>query len=193
MAAAYGHGAAAVNFCLLDRDLHGAQHQPGTRQTLSVPGEHGAMIGQRDRLTLEFHLTRFDVLQIGGEQLQAVGVVAEQVGFDQDVGDVMGAILRHPGCDQQRFGELDQRGSVMARPGAALVEVGGVVLIICCGGDEGACADWHEAILPCMRRASVRFAANRGRVWSAGEPISVRVSSRLLYGRRRQRPHGRAL
>ena len=75
------------------------------------------MIGQRDRLALEFHLTRFDVLQIGGEQLQAVRVVAEQVGFDQDVGDVMGAILRHSGCDQQRLGELDQRGSVMARPG----------------------------------------------------------------------------
>ena len=35
-------------------------------------------------------------------------VVAEQVGFDQDIGDVVGVIVGHARCDEQRLGELDR-------------------------------------------------------------------------------------
>ena len=66
MAAAYGHRAAAVGFCFLGCEFHGAQHQPGAGQALAVPGDDGAMIGERDRFALQFHLSRFDMLQISG-------------------------------------------------------------------------------------------------------------------------------
>jgi len=38
----------------------------GTGQALAVPGEHGAVIGQRERPAFERHLARLDMLQIGG-------------------------------------------------------------------------------------------------------------------------------
>ena len=117
MAATYGHGAAAVLLRALGRDFQRAQHQPGAGQAPSVPGEHGAVIGQRERPAFERHLARLDMLQIGSQELQPMGVVAEQVGFDQDIGDVVGFVPWHPRRDEQRFGELDECGRAVARRG----------------------------------------------------------------------------
>ena len=64
-------------------------------------------------------MARFDLLQIGGKKLQTVSVMAEQVAFDQDVGDVAGTVAGHPGAGQQRLCKPDERGSVIARPGGS--------------------------------------------------------------------------
>jgi len=46
-----------------------------------------------------------------------MGVVAEQVGFDQDVGDVVRLIAGHACRYEQRLGELDEYGGAVARRG----------------------------------------------------------------------------
>ena len=87
-----------------DRPLH----EPGPRQAPSVPGERGAGIAERLGLALAGHAPARDLVEVAREHVEAVRVVAEQVGLDQDLRHDRGALRGEAGSAQQPRRELAQ-------------------------------------------------------------------------------------
>jgi len=90
----------------------GTQCQPGPWQAPAIPGQHRPVVGQHQRLAGQRHPARFDLGQIGRQQLQPVRVVAEQVALDEDVGDIAGPVRGHASGLQQQLRKVLESGSI---------------------------------------------------------------------------------
>ena len=108
MAAADRDHAGAVLARLFPRIFHGAQHQPRAGKALAVPGGAGAALVHHFIFARARHAAAFDFGEIRRQQRQAVGIVAQQIAFDQDVRDVARDFGIEPGVRQQVGGKGDQ-------------------------------------------------------------------------------------
>ena len=68
------------------------------------------MVGHHQRFTVLAHLARSQFGQIGAEQGQAMGRVAEQIAFQQDIGNRLRLVLRQTGRQQQLLGKRKEVG-----------------------------------------------------------------------------------
>ena len=88
--------------------VQGLVHQPGAGQTLTVPQQGSGSVGHHQRRALALHAAGFQFLRVTRQQLQAVGVVTQQVTLHQGVGHAIGLRGTHAGSLQQGAREAHQ-------------------------------------------------------------------------------------
>ena len=71
-------------------------NEPMTRQPMTVPGEHRSEIRHDFGLTRRRHQAFIDLAEVACELIEPVSVVAEQICFDEDVGNRSCAIASQP-------------------------------------------------------------------------------------------------
>ena len=98
----------------LDRQIHGAHREPDTRQRAAVPGHGGATVGDDPGLARRFHAAFGDLLQITAGELQAVGGVPHQVGFQQHLRDERGLVAVAARGREEPAGESKEIGGAVA-------------------------------------------------------------------------------
>src|SRR5581483_8411525 len=96
-------------------EIERAANQPWAGQPLAVPGDSGGKIREDPRFAGARHPAAFDFVEVRREQREAVRVVAEQVSFDEHLGDVPRLRRLESGPEQQGVGVGDQRGGGKAR------------------------------------------------------------------------------
>ena len=93
--------------------VQGLVHEPGPGQALTIPQQSGGTVGHHLGCALSLHAAGFEFLHVTCQQLQAVGVVSQQVALHQGGGHAIGLRGPHPGTLQQGAGKRHQRvGSV---------------------------------------------------------------------------------
>jgi hypothetical protein len=90
MAASDDDGAGAERAGAIARQGDGLEREPLAWQPPAIPRHRGRSIRDDDRLAGDRHLLLLDFAQVERQQLQPVRGVAEQIAFDQDVGDRVG-------------------------------------------------------------------------------------------------------
>ena len=78
------HRASAVGLGPFCRQLERPQGEPRSGKSQPVPGHGRRKICQHPRLSRLRHRTFFDLAQIDRQQREPVGVVAEQIAFDEN-------------------------------------------------------------------------------------------------------------
>ena len=89
--------------------------EPGPRQAPPVPGEGGAGIAERVGLALAGHAPGCQLVEVASEHVEAVRVVAEEVGLDQDLRHDLRALRREPRPLQQPRRKPTQRARRVSR------------------------------------------------------------------------------
>ena len=115
MAAADGDGAEPVAPRPLDREIDGAHREPDARQRAAVPGHGRAAVGDDLGSPAAFMRPSAISLQIAAGKLQAVGGVAHQVGFDQQLRDERGLVAVAADGREETAGESKEIGGAVAR------------------------------------------------------------------------------
>lgn len=90
------------------RQLESLDNQPGTWQPAAIPSHGGRKIRNHPRLPRPGHSSIFQFSQIGGQQLQAMSGVAEEVPLHQYSGNRMGLLWVKSRAGEQAAGKRDQ-------------------------------------------------------------------------------------
>ena len=92
---------------------------PGSRWPSQVSAGPG--VADHQRLAHLGHGAGRQPVEIAGQQGEAMGRVAHEVGLDQQLADQAGAAGLDAGGGEEERGEVDQVGGLMARLGHAVV------------------------------------------------------------------------
>ena len=136
-----------------------ALDEPGARQPATVPGERRAKVAQRLGLALARHAAVRELVEVARQHVEAVRVVAEQVGLDQHVGDDRRPVGSEAGLLEQPRRERTQLlGPVTPLLRGLLHELDawlGPVSAPACGSRSPPCP-WPRARCGARRRAASR-------------------------------------
>ena len=91
------------------RGVDCTQREPRARQPLPVPGLRGLRCVDRDRLAGLAHPIVCDLVEVAGQQREAVRRVAHQVAVEQDRGGIARDVAAHTRGEQQRIGVRAKR------------------------------------------------------------------------------------
>ena len=86
----------------------GLDREPGAGQAAAIPEQGRGAVGDDRDIAAGLQDALVDLAQVGAEQGEAVGVVAEEIAFDEDAGDRMRLLLVRAARLELRCGPIDE-------------------------------------------------------------------------------------